>query len=175
MPLMEEESIRGNSQNSYSEPSAAEGWTNTAVAGKALGVSPRTVLSYIKKGLLEGKAEGEGVKRTWYVTIDSLNALRVQRLTEGNLAENFHESSAENVAEGIAEAMQNISARLAEESARAAEFRVRLELTERAESTLREALQRERERADSERERAERLERELVEARLSWWQRVFGR
>jgi hypothetical protein len=172
---MEEESIRGNSQNSYSEPSATEGWTNTAVAGKALGVSPRTVLSYIKKGLLEGKAEGEGVKRTWYVTIDSLNALRVQRLTEGNLAENFHESSAENVAEGIAEAMQNISARLAEESARAAEFRVRLELTERAESTLREALQRERERADSERERAERLERELVEARLSWWQRVFGR
>jgi hypothetical protein len=186
---MEEEPTRGNPQNTYAEPSAAGGWTNTTVAGKALGVSPRTVLSYIKKGLLEGKAEGEGVKRTWYVRIDSLNTLRVQRLAEGNIAESFHENSAENVAEGIAEAMENISARLAEESARAAEFRVRFELTERAESTLREDLERERERADQEREKVEQLEqqsqqaqeeaqrlREELEAERSkgFWRRLFG-
>src|SRR4051794_11316897 len=37
----------------------------------------------------------------------------------------------------------------------------RMELTEKAESTLREALERERERADQERERAEKLQEEL--------------
>ena len=44
----------------------------------------------------------------------------------------------------------------------------RLELTEQTESTLREQLDRERERAD-------RLEDELRDARRSWWSRIFGR
>jgi chromosome segregation ATPase len=52
--------------------------------------------------------------------------------------------------------------------------RGRIELTEKAESTLREALERERERADAERERAEKLQAELDRARLPWWKRVFG-
>ena len=52
--------------------------------------------------------------------------------------------------------------------------RGRLELTERAESTLQEALARERERADAERERAEKLQAELDRARLPWWRRLFG-
>ena len=43
----------------------------------------------------------------------------------------------------------------------------RLEITEVAESTLREQLERERERAD-------RLEEELRDARRSWWSRIFG-
>jgi hypothetical protein len=57
----------------------------------------------------------------------------------------------------------------------------RLELTEQAESTLREQLERERERADAERERAEserergeELARQLEEARKSWWRKLFG-
>jgi hypothetical protein len=41
-----------------------------------------------------------------------------------------------------------------------------MELTEKAESTLREALERERERADQERERAEKLQEELGRSRL---------
>jgi excisionase family DNA binding protein len=59
--------------------------------------------------------------------------------------------------------------------------RGRLELTETAESTLREERDRllaerdqQRERADAERERAERLQAELDRARLPWWRRVFG-
>jgi excisionase family DNA binding protein len=52
--------------------------------------------------------------------------------------------------------------------------RGRLELTEQAESTLREALDRERERADAERERAEKLQAELDRARLPWWRKMFG-
>jgi excisionase family DNA binding protein len=54
----------------------------------------------------------------------------------------------------------------------------RLELTEKAESTLRDALEREKERADKERERAEhaeQLQAELEEARSPWWRKLFGR
>jgi hypothetical protein len=59
--------------------------------------------------------------------------------------------------------------------------RGRLELTEKAESTLREERDRllaerdqERERADAERERAEKLQAELDWARLPWWRSWFG-
>jgi excisionase family DNA binding protein len=52
--------------------------------------------------------------------------------------------------------------------------RGRLELTEQAESTLRDALERERERADAERERAEKLQAELDQARLPWYRKLFG-
>src|SRR5215203_5279744 len=56
--------------------------------------------------------------------------------------------------------------------------RGRIELTEKAESTLRDALERERERADAERERAEKLQAELDRAREAaakpWWRRLFG-
>jgi hypothetical protein len=64
----------------------------------------------------------------------------------------------------------------------------RLELTAKAESTLREQLEREREslerereradeerqRADEERDRANRLEEELRDTRRPWWSRWFG-
>ena len=50
----------------------------------------------------------------------------------------------------------------------------RLQLTEQTESTLREQLERERQRADQERERAERLEAELAERRRGFWSRLFG-
>src|SRR5215210_4476609 len=52
--------------------------------------------------------------------------------------------------------------------------RGRIELTEKAESTLREALERERERADAERERAEKLQADLDHARLPWYRKLFG-
>jgi excisionase family DNA binding protein len=59
--------------------------------------------------------------------------------------------------------------------------RGRLELTEKAESTMREERDRllaerdqEREKADAERERAEKLQAELDRARLPWWRRMFG-
>ena len=164
---MDEEAIRRNSQNTNAEDSATGGWTNTTTAGKALGVSPRTVQTYIRKGLLQGRVEGEGVRRTWYVSIDSLNAFRAQRLAEGD-GEVFREGSAEQVAEGIAEAMQNLSERLADEAAKAAEFRTRLELTEQAQSTVEEE-------ACRLREENERLRSELeAERSKGFWRRLFG-
>src|SRR5215207_2843038 len=54
-------------------------------------------------------------------------------------------------------------------------MRARAELTERAESTLREDLERERPRADEERRRADRLEAELQQERSKvFWARLFG-
>jgi len=50
----------------------------------------------------------------------------------------------------------------------------RLEITEVAASTLREQLERERQRADEERERANRLAEQLQEAQRPWWKRWFG-
>jgi hypothetical protein len=52
--------------------------------------------------------------------------------------------------------------------------RGRIELTEKAESTLRDALEREKQRADAERERAEKLQAELDRARQPWWRKMFG-
>jgi excisionase family DNA binding protein len=162
-----EEGTRRNTQNLDAEASAEGGWTNTTTAGKALGVSPRTVQTYIRKGLLQGKVEGEGVRRKWYVGIDSLNALRAQRIAEGGV-EGFREGSTEQVAEGVAEAMQNLSERLADEAARAAEYRTRLELTEQAQSTIQEE-------ARGLREENERLREELeAERSKGFWQRLFG-
>ena len=157
---MDAEGVRRNSRNTDTEASAVSGWTNTTAAGKALGVSPRTVQTYIRKGLLQGKVEGEGVRRTWYVSIDSLNTLRARRLAEGE-TEGFREGSAEQFAEGIAEAMQNLSERLAEEAARAAEYRTRLELTEQAQSTMEEEARKIREEAQQLREENEQLRQEL--------------
>jgi hypothetical protein len=178
---MDSEESRRESAHSIDEGS---GWTTTQVAAKSLGVSRRTVQDYIHRGLLQAKAEGEGVKRTFYVSIDSLNALRAERLGEGNVAD----SSPEMLGEGVGEAMRKLAERLADESARAAELRTRLELTAQTESTLRESLERERQRVDAERERAEqerrereqiqeearRLREKLEEARRPWWRRWFG-
>ncbi len=56
--------------------------------------------------------------------------------------------------------------------------RGRIELTEKAESTLRDALERERGRADAERARAEQLQagldREREAAGRPWWRKMFG-
>jgi len=81
-------------------------------------------------------------------------------------AEVFREGSADNVAEGIVEAMQNLAERLADESARAAEYRTRLELTELTESSLREDLERVREGRQRHQEEADRLREELGAERV---------
>jgi DNA-binding transcriptional MerR regulator len=163
---MDDEPTRGEEARRNSRKLHAEGsgWTTTKQAAKALGVSPRTVQSYIKRGLLEGRTEGEGVKLTWYVGIDSLNALRAERIAKGEI---FRDSSAVDTAEGFAEVMRNLYERLADEAGRAAAAEARLELTERAESSVRE----ERDRLLEE---TERLRRELEEARRPWWRRMFG-
>ena len=110
------------------EVAASSGWTTTAVAARALRVAQRTVQSYVQRGILEAKSEGGGVKKTLHISIDSLNALRAQRIAEGKIGE---------------------------DAARAAALETRLELTTQAESTLRGQLEHEREEARRLREELE--------------------
>jgi hypothetical protein len=141
----------------------SSGWTTTKQAAKVLSVSRRSVQGYVRRGILEAREEGEGVNKTFLVSIASLNALRDRRRREARGAANFAETSAAmeqaanqyaNVGEALRHAIERVEVRTAE----ATELRIRLEITEKAESTLRDELA-------EERRRRERAERELDELR----------
>lgn len=169
------------------------------MAAKAVRVSPRTIRRMIDRGELKAKSEGKGIDRRWLVDIDSVHALRASR-PESAVSptdDRYRES-----ADGIADVIRDMAARLEERTAEAVEYRTRLELTELAQSTveaererLREDLARERERADRAERRLEELEasqeaRDAPETasepstdtnspepepqRRSWWRRFFG-
>lgn len=145
----------------------SSGYTTTKQAAKVLGVSRRTVQSYVRRGELEAVVEGEGVEKTFFVSIDSLNALRERRRVSGEGAQgragvapgtSAASEIPTNAAKGtgasspeLIEVVQDLQYRLGRAEAQ-------VELTARTESTLREQLAREQERAD-------RLEAELREAR----------
>jgi hypothetical protein len=137
------------------------GWTTTKQAAKVLGVSRRSVQAYVRRGILEATEEGEGVNKTFLVSIDSLNALRDRRRREAGAAANFAGASAEakqpaNVYANTGEALRHAIERVEVRTAEATELRVRLEITEKAESTLRAELEEERRRREgAERERDE--------------------
>jgi len=144
------------------------------------------------------------------VSIDSLNALHDRRRREASDAAKFAEASAKSEKEAnhstyVGEALRHAIERVEERTAEATELRIRLELTEQAESTLREELAEERRRREeAERARDDLRQRldALREARESpetveeeperaeprpatggdqepkqrpWWRRVFGR
>jgi hypothetical protein len=146
------------------------GWVNTDVAAEALGVSSRSVRNYILNGDLVGRKEKEGINERYVVSVDSLYALRDRRNQEGKLPgkvrrtsrrpESTAEGSTELIRETAVDMLRETLATLETHIAQNAELRARLELTERAESTLREELERERGQrgTDVERERSERLQ-----------------
>jgi chromosome segregation ATPase len=146
------------------------GWVDTDVAAEALGVSSRSVRNYILNGDLAARKEKEGINERYVISVDSLYALRDRRKQEGKLPgkvrgaarrpEGSTEGSAELVRETAVDMLRETLTSLETHIAQNAELRARLELTERAESTLREELERERgqRHADLERERSERLQ-----------------
>jgi hypothetical protein len=154
------------------EAAAESGCVTTEVAAAGLNVSPRTVRDYIKAGKLEAKSQGEGVERRWLISIDSLHALRQSRQASAELPRDRRGEApgGENAAELAAELLatvQDLQYRLGRAEARA-------ELTERAESSVREErdrlladLERERRRADEERQRGEQLQAEMETLRAS--------
>ena len=157
-PAASEELARGDAADTDREPTAPSGWVSTQQAARALGISPRTVRWHIEQGNLEAKPQGEGVRRSWLVSIDSLQAFRDARQAAGEVPRDRRAPSegAETAAEGAGNAIRELADRLAEEAARAAEYRVRLEITAKAESTLRAELEEERRRREeAERERDE--------------------
>jgi chromosome segregation ATPase len=122
------------------------GWVNTDVAAEALGVSSRSVRNYILSGDLVARKEREGINERYLVSVDSLYALRDRRKQKGKLQGNRRRSSSQTEISGqaAAEMMRETLVSLEMYIAQNAELRARLELTEKAESTLREELERER-------------------------------
>ena len=204
---MGEDSTRGENAASNREATAHAGWVTTQVAARSLGISPRTVRWHIEQGHIEAKPQGEGVRRSWLVSIDSLQAFRDARQQQGQSPGGFREEqqSADIAAQPPGNPIRELADRLVEEASRASEFRVRLEISEKAESTLREEVAEERRRREeAERERDD-LRRELYALReprespqtarkepertgprpatvesqetvqRPWWRRVFGR
>jgi hypothetical protein len=154
---------------------SAEGWTTTEVAARALSITPRTVRRYIEQGRLTGRQVKRGRAKPWEVEIASLKALRNELVADGSLAapaspdEDIEAGGYEEGGRPVAEsAYVELARELAQASARAARAETRAELTVRAESSLKEELERERARSDK-------LERELREARKGFWRRLFGR
>ena len=156
------------------ETLAGSGWTTTKQAAKVLGVSRRSVQGYVRRGLLEATDEGEGVNKRFLVSINSLNALSDRRKREAAEAAKFAGGSAEtestaNLTANTGETLRHVVDRLEARTEEATELRIRLELTARAESTLRQELADERRRReDAEREREDlRRKLEALEARES--------
>src|SRR3712207_9434158 len=95
MPRMGEDPSRGDDVATDRDDTAPSGWVTTQQAARALDISPRTVRWHIERGNLEAKPEGEGVKRTWLVSIDSLQAFRDARQTTATLPRDYHARSEE--------------------------------------------------------------------------------
>jgi hypothetical protein len=123
----------------------SSGWVNTDVAAESLSVSARTVRNYILNGDLVARKEKEGINERYVVSVDSLYALRDQRKQEGKLQARSRRASRQSEATGkeAAEMVKETAVDMLRETltslemhiAHNADLRVRLELTERTEST----------------------------------------
>ncbi len=179
----------GQGRRTQTDTSAGgSGWVTTDVAAKALGVSPRTIRRFIDRGDLEGRLEEEGITKAWMVSIDSLHALRDRRNSEGPDRRGSAAVSAtvDRAEDTLADVLRDLAGRLEARIAEATELRTRLEITEQAESSLREErerlladIDRERSERDHDRQRAEeelqRLQAELeAERSKGFWRRLFG-
>ena len=178
---MEDESTHGGQDEGTpaDTPVASSGWTTTDVAATALGVSPRTIRRFIDRGDLEGRLEEEGINKAWMVSIDSLHALRDRRKAKGHDRRESAalSATADRAEDTLADVLRDLAGRLEARISEATELRTRLEITERAESSLRE--ERERTERNLERQRAEeeleRLRAELeAERSKGFWARLFG-
>jgi len=164
-----EDITRGDNAASNREDAAHAGWVTTQVAARSLAISPRTVRWHIEQGHIDAKPQGEGVRRSWLVSIDSLQAFRDARQRQEQSPGGFHEAhkSADIAAQPPGNPIRELADRLVEEASRASEFRVRLEISEKAASTLREELAEERRRREeAERERND-LRQELDTLRVA--------
>ena len=154
---------RGDDAAISPEITSESGWVSTQQAARALGISARTVRWHIERGNLDAKPEGEGVQRTWLVSVDSLHAFRDARQPAGEQPRDYRTfgEAAEIAAESPGGAIRELADRLVEEARRAEAARVRLELAERAQSTLEADLVEERRRRETAERERDGLRREL--------------
>jgi excisionase family DNA binding protein len=123
-------------------------------AARILRTTERTVRRRLERGELEGTRDPTTGR--WRVRAHSVTAAMPERPPKASQEPSQSPDSVQEYQERV----ENLQRQLGR-------LEGRLEITEVAESTLREQLQRERERAD-------RLEEELRDARRSWWARIFG-
>lgn len=146
-------------------------------AARILKLTPGRIRQMLRAGELEGVAPDESGERGWKIPMhaahDRARPARVERSLE---------------APESPERLSELEVEVRELRYQLGLSRGRIEITEKAESTLRDALERERERADSERERAEKaeaslelkLQAELDRAREAarepkpWWRKLFS-
>ena len=159
---MGEDHTSGHSRTNLGDLSSETGWVTTDVAAKAVRVSPRTIRRYIDQDKLQAKLQGEGVRREWLVSVDSLHALRASRTTGGDVPD---VSPDVEPVDSIADVVREMSTRLESRAEEAAELRVRLELTERAQSTLEDERRLVVQELEQERRRREEAEREREDLR----------
>jgi hypothetical protein len=128
-----------------------------------LRVDPRTVRKYIKQGRLVAIPEGEGVEKAYKVSIDSLHELRGARPDPRVIRDDIPPESAGSATNAdLVDLIRDLSVEVTRRASEAAELRTRLELTERAESSQREALEQRLETERILREQAERARDELA-------------
>ena len=132
------------------------------MAARAIRVSPRTIRRYIEQDKLKAKPQGEGVRREYLVSVDSLHALRAKRPASADVPEVDRETEH---ADSIADVLRDMSASLVARAEEAAELRVRLQLTEQAQSSIEERQRRTEEELAEERRRREAAEREREDLR----------
>jgi hypothetical protein len=157
-----EDHIRGHSRTNHADLSSESGWVTTEVAAKAVRVSPRTIRRYIDQGKLEAKPQGDGVRREWLVSVDSLHALRALRTTDRDVPD---ASPGVESVDSLADVVREMAARLESRAEEAAELRVRLELTEQAQSTLEDERRQVVQELEQERRRRDEADREREDLR----------
>src|SRR5215208_632117 len=134
-------------------------------AAKILKLTSGRIRQMLRSSALEGERDEAGRWRIpAHAVHDRSRLVQVERASPTETPSESRESP-----ERLAELEAEVSLRY-----RLGLQQGRLELTEKAESTLREALEREQARADTERERAEQLQRQLDEANRPWWRNMFG-
>jgi hypothetical protein len=159
---MDADAPHGHSRTTNADTSGESGWVTTDVAARAIRVSPRTIRRYIEQDKLKAKPQGEGVRREYLVSVDSLHALRATRPPSVVVPEEDRETEH---ADSIADVLRDMSASLVARAEEAAELRVRLQLTEQAQSTIEERSRRAEEELADERRRREAAEREREDLR----------
>jgi excisionase family DNA binding protein len=134
-------------------------------AGRVLGVSDERVRQLLEAKEIAGEKRG-GRWRVFRVSVHEALEKRGSPRSRRSRERAPHESG-EDAARELRARVEDLSYRLGRSEARA-------ELTERAESTVREALERERERADRMEEEARQLREALEASRRGFWSRLFG-
>jgi excisionase family DNA binding protein len=142
--------------------SEAEDFYSVDEAAKILQLTPGRIRQMLRAGELEGIPPEESGDRGWKIPMHAVHdrdrPARVERSSG---------------APESPERLSDLEVEVRELRYQLGLSRGRIELTEKAESTLRDALERERERADAERERAENLQAELDQARQPWYRKLF--